>query len=304
MNSNCDSNSDLIEMIDIGNDISLRIIKWGFDNKDLQQDILLVHGLASNSYLWKDTAEHLTSLGHRVVAVDLRGHGSMSSKPDDGYDVTTVTNDIASLLIKLSEQKQFNKPIVLGQSWGGNLVIELAHKFPELIYGIVTVDGGFIELKERYQSWDECENELKPSKLIGKSIDEIRDYFVKKHSDWPQSGLDGMMNNFEIVDNTIRPWLTYDRHLKVLEGLYHHSPLSLYNDITVPVLFVVAEGGRASDHKKQIVEKALTMIKNVKVQWFKADHDLHAQYPKELSTEVHKWYINHQKNPKTGVRRG
>jgi len=53
---------------------------------------LLVHGLASNARLWDGVGRHLAGLGHRVVAIDQRGHGQ-SSKPDDGYDMATVAGE-------------------------------------------------------------------------------------------------------------------------------------------------------------------------------------------------------------------
>ena len=184
---------DTPELIDIGDDISLRIVRWGNPEVLNGRPILMVHGLASNALLWKGSALALVNLGHPVIGVDLRGHGPFSSKPDDEYDVVTVTNDISRLLLVLKEKEDFKKPIVLGQSWGGNLVVELAHKYPQLIGGIVGVDGGFLELSTRYPTWAECEKALKPPNVIGKSIHEIREYFIRSHPDWPSSSLEGML---------------------------------------------------------------------------------------------------------------
>jgi pimeloyl-ACP methyl ester carboxylesterase len=107
---------------------------------------VLVHGLASNARLWDGPARHLAQLGHAVVAIDLRGHGH-SDKVDHGYSVPEVAHDVADVLLALkSRQKKWDRPIVAGQSWGGNIVVELAHSHGDMVRGIVAVDGGTIEL--------------------------------------------------------------------------------------------------------------------------------------------------------------
>ncbi|MFM7964797.1 MAG: alpha/beta fold hydrolase, partial [Actinomycetota bacterium] len=82
--------------------------------------MLLVHGLASNARLWDGAADALVELGYHVIAVDQRGHGQ-SDKPDEGYDMQSVADDLASLITAL----QLDRPVVAGQCWGGNVVIEL-----------------------------------------------------------------------------------------------------------------------------------------------------------------------------------
>jgi pimeloyl-ACP methyl ester carboxylesterase len=111
------------------------------------------------------------------------------------------------------------------------------------------------------------------------------------HPDWPKTGIDGSMANFEqLPDGTIRPWLTLDRHLMVLRGLWEHKPTHIYKDITVPVMFVPAggPGGVFSDTKRHAVERALDSVPKVRVEWFSpADHDLHAQHPVRFAQVVH-----------------
>jgi pimeloyl-ACP methyl ester carboxylesterase len=250
---------------------------------------LLVHGLASNALLWEGAAHELVDMGHVVKAVDLRGHG-MSEKPDDGYDMQSVTKDVAGLLRTLATNG-FERPVVAGQSWGGNVVVELAHKYPELVRGVVAVDGGFLELQEHFPQWEECSVKLRPPNLLGTPVSRMRGYMEGAHPDWPKTGIDGSMANFEqLPDGTIRPWLTLDRHLMVLRGLWEHKPTHIYKDITVPVMFVPAEGpgGVFSETKRQAVERALHSVPKVRVEWFSpADHDLHAQHPVRFAQVVH-----------------
>ena len=277
------------ELIATGTGVRLRVVKWGDPETHSGKPIVLVHGLASNAMLWEGTALAFVALGHPVVAVDLRGHGQ-SEKPDDGYDMQTVTFDLAKLLEVLAV-RGYVRPVVCGQSWGGNVVIELAHQYPQLVRGVVAVDGGFLELQNHFPEWEACSIALRPPNLLGTSVVSMRQYMQRAHSDWPQTGIDGAMANMEhLPDGTVRPWLTLDRHLKVLRGLWEHKPTHLYSDIKVPVLFVPAEGpgGVFAETKRHAVEQALSMVPVVRVEWFSpADHDLHAQYPERFAQVVH-----------------
>ena len=277
------------ELIATGTGVRLRVVKWGDPETHSGKPIVLVHGLASNAMLWEGAALAFVALGHPVVAVDLRGHGQ-SEKPDDGYDMQTVTFDLAKLLEVLAV-RGYVRPVVCGQSWGGNVVIELAHQYPQLVRGVVAVDGGFLELQNHFPEWEACSIALRPPNLLGTSAKNMREYMQRAHSDWPQTGIDGAMANMEhLPDGTVRPWLTLDRHLKVLRGLWEHKPTHLYSDIKVPVLFVPAEGpgGVFAETKRHAVEQALSMVPTVRVEWFSpADHDLHAQHPERFAQVVH-----------------
>ena len=276
-------------MVDGGTGVALRTVRWGNPAETSAVPLVLIHGLASNALLWEGAALEFAALGHAVVAVDLRGHG-LSEKPDDGYDMQTVTNDVAGVLRVLASQG-YERPVVAGQSWGGNVVIELALTHPELVRGVVAVDGGFLELQEHLPQWEECSVALRPPNLLGTPVARMRGYIESAHADWPKTGIDGSMANFEqLPDGTIRPWLTLERHLMVLRGLWEHKPTHIYKDITVPVMFVPAEGpgGVFAETKRHAVERALHSVPKVRVEWFSpADHDLHAQHPVRFAQAVH-----------------
>jgi pimeloyl-ACP methyl ester carboxylesterase len=153
------------KLVDTANGVRLRTVFWGKPETHDQAPIVLVHGLASNAMLWEGAALALSALGHFVAAVDLRGHG-LSEKPETGYDMKTVTKDLAGLLGEL-QKHNFVEPVVCGQSWGGNVVLELAHTQPKLVRGVVCVDGGFPELQNHFPNWDDCAQALRPPAIAG-----------------------------------------------------------------------------------------------------------------------------------------
>jgi pimeloyl-ACP methyl ester carboxylesterase len=247
-----------------------------------RRPVLLVHGLASNARLWDGVARSLAASGHPVVAVDQRGHGR-SDTPDSGYDMATVTADLAALVAALG----WARPVVAGQSWGGNVVLELAARHPHSVSAVAAVDGGFIELSRRFHTWDECAAVLRPPHLEGTPAVRMEQWMREAHTDWPEEGIQGALANFEVrPDGTIRPWLSLERHMMILRELYAHKPLLTAPRIECPVLLVPADTGDVAwtHDKEEAVAELLGALPDGRVHWFRpAHHDVHAQHPAEVA---------------------
>ncbi len=182
--------------------------------------VLLVHGLASNARTWDGVADRLASLGHPVAALDQRGHGR-SEKPDTGYDFDTVCADLAAVVAWLG----WSRPLVAGQSWGGNVVLELAVRRPDAVGAIACVDGGTLEVSVRFSGWEECRAALTPPRLTGITAVEFEKIVRTWHPDWSDVGVAGTLANMEVrQDGTIAPWLTLERHLQIVRQLWEHHP--------------------------------------------------------------------------------
>jgi pimeloyl-ACP methyl ester carboxylesterase len=249
---------------------------------------LLVHGLASNALLWEPAAIELGRLGWECVGVDLRGHGR-SDKPDDGYDHHTVARDCSLVLDALG----WDEAVVIGQSWGANIAVEVAGA-DERVVGAVAVDGGTIELGSVFETWEACEATLAPPVFADRQAAEIEDNMMKWHSDWSPAAIAGAMGCFEtLADGTVRPWLERHRHLAILHDLWSHRVTSTYSRIECPFLFTPADSGEVgwADDKRASVERALQALRRGEVVWFPgADHDLHAQKPVEFADAVDTWW--------------
>ena len=245
---------------------------------------LLVHGLASNLHLWDGVAAALAALGHPGVAVDLRGHGR-SDKPHDGYDFTTVTDDLTRLMASLD----LDRPVAVGQSWGANVVLELGWRSPEMVRGLACVDGGWIELRGRFPSWDDCERALTPPSVAGLSPADLEAGLRARHPDWPEPGIAGALACYEhLADGTVRPRLELGHHLAILRRLWEHRPSARYHEVKVPVLLVPARRDPSSDatwarRRRLEVEQAAAALPRARVRWLDGDHDLHAQHPEQVA---------------------
>jgi pimeloyl-ACP methyl ester carboxylesterase len=240
---------------------------------------VLVHGLASNARLWDAVGAALAALGHGSVAVDLRGHGR-SPRPDEGYDFAGVTGDLLPFLD--------DRPIVVGQSYGGNVVVELAARHPGAVDGVVCIDGGAIDLPSQFGSIDEALTALRPpyEQFEGTSLDEMEAHLRRSHPDWPDASINGALAGFEVdAAGGIRSRLRWPQHQQIIRALWDTPPSAHWTVLGVPVLFLVASG-----RLRAAVEAAASELASAEVVWFDgADHDLHAQKPDEVAALLVRW---------------
>jgi pimeloyl-ACP methyl ester carboxylesterase len=251
---------------------------------------LLVHGLASNARLWDGVAGHLSASGHRVVAVDLRGHGG-SEEPAGGYDTDTAADDLAGLAAALG----LDAPVVAGQSWGGNVVLSLAARHPGVAAAVACVDGGWLRPRDGFATFDACWAALAPPVLDGVRYADVAARIHAAHPDWPPAGVDATMANLvELPGGGVRARLSREHHRQILRSLYDGDPSTWYPSIDVPVLLVPAIGeqpepGEAAQASatRDAVRNALAALPDGRARWYPgADHDLHAQYPDRLATDL------------------
>ncbi len=99
--------------------------------------ILLIHGWTCDSHDWSWQFDAFTG-SHRVVAVDLRGHGR-SSTPSSGYKPATMAADLAGLVRSLG----LPPVVAVGHSMGALVASALAVEYPELVRAVVAVDPAY-----------------------------------------------------------------------------------------------------------------------------------------------------------------
>lgn len=225
--------------------------------------------------MWAGVGEALAARGIGSVAVDLRGHGE-SPKPDDGYDFDSVVADLVPVLEACERP-----PVLAGQSYGGNVVVELAARHPELVRAVACVDGGAIDLRERFPRLEDAVEALRPpyERFEGTPPEVMEARLRASMPDGPETWIRGAMACFEVVDGGIRSRLAWSRHRQIIEAMWHDPPTELHPKIETPVLFLMA-----SERMRSGVNRALDALPDGRVVWFEgAHHDVHAQRPAEVA---------------------
>ncbi len=269
-----------VALPDRGEEIRLHTLQWAGEGRPF----VLLHGLASNATTWSAVARRLAAAGHRVVAVDQRGHGR-SDKPESGYDFAAVVADLHALLAVLA----LDEPVIAGQSWGGNVVLAYGACYPGQAHRLVFVDGGFLDLQGRPgMNWERTASELRPPPLAGTPRTQLAARLRQHHPDWSAEGIEATLANFEeLPDGTVRPWLTLDRHLQILRSLWEQRPAPLYAQVRCPVTIVVAEEPHSPEWqrlKQQQVAAAERGLAQVQVHWLaETAHDIHVHRPATLA---------------------
>ncbi len=97
--------------------------------------VVLAHGGGQTRHSWGGTAAVLCDHGHRVVSMDLRGHGDSEWAPDGDYHMSAYRDDALAVV------RWIGSPVAwVGASLGGMTGLHAVDQAPELFSALVLVD--------------------------------------------------------------------------------------------------------------------------------------------------------------------
>ena len=271
-------------------DLHMRYLDWGGDGTP----VLALHGLASSSH-WYDTVAPLLRQDFRIIAPDQRGHGQTTQAPS-GYDWASVASDAVGLLDHLGVEQA----AVLGHSWGGNVAVSVAAKFPDRITSLVMIEGGiFSPMIMPGATWEQFQARLAPRDISGTReayLARMKSSLSMCWSDDIARILLTMVNEDEHgqMNDILRP----EHHAQVIRAMWDDPASETWPHIACPTLIVAA--GPMPDRadtdfavmRRKMVEMANKSIADCRVIWIpETIHDIGWHKPDELAGAI-KGFLN------------
>jgi len=96
--------------------------------------VVLVPGLAGGAWSWQQTIRQLMG-GHVVYVLTFPGFDNQPAVPGKGLAAAQES------LRELIASRKLGKPVLIGHSLGGTIALALAAQHPDLVGGVVSIDG-------------------------------------------------------------------------------------------------------------------------------------------------------------------
>ncbi|MGH2736678.1 MAG: alpha/beta fold hydrolase [Actinomycetota bacterium] len=121
-----------------------------YEEKGQGDPILCIHGTSSSALVLGDAVEKLATRG-RCIAYDRRGcFRSERPKPYESTDVSDHADDAAALLDALGA----TPALVIGRSYGGEIALDLARRYPTKVAALVLLEPAVFSLDPEARAWD------------------------------------------------------------------------------------------------------------------------------------------------------
>ena len=269
---------------DVG-ELRLRFLDWGGEGPP----VLALHGLASSAH-WYDLVAPELRDQYRIIAPDQRGHGQ-TTQANTGYDWQTLAADVTGLMDHLG----ITKAAVLGHSWGCNVAINLAARFPRRVNALAMIDGGLSGGRVvQTTTWDEFRTRARPRDVSGTRVeflDRLRQQLWFCWNEEVERIVQTMI--YEDEQGQIQDILRPENHAQVMKAMFDEPTSTVWNQVQCPTLLIPAgprperAGTENARIKEERVKASTEGIENCKARWIpETIHDIGYDKPQELAQTI------------------
>lgn len=225
------------------------------------KELLFIHGYMSSTLNWKKQLHSDLAKTHKLVFVDVRGHGS-SGKPWDRasyLNTQLFADDIASAI----EAAELKKPLLVAWSYGGLFLMDyIRHYGTDKVAGValVSADGGLLPAPP----------ETEPSPEYLERIERSRSVNVFVIREWTNGLIDYFGRDTELPADEIEllrlSAMLVPHHVRRVMRDRPVENLDIADKVDVPVLFIAgAEDGSVTSGG---VEKAAAEIEGAEIKLY------------------------------------
>jgi non-heme chloroperoxidase len=122
-----------------GGNVPIHVVETGDATR---QPILFIHGFSQSCLSWVRQLRSDLATTHRVIAMDMRGHG-LSGKPRDAYGDSKLWADDVNAVIRALE---LDRPILSGWSYGPLVILDYIRHYGDAALGGIQFVGGVTRL--------------------------------------------------------------------------------------------------------------------------------------------------------------
>lgn len=126
-----------VSYISVEPGVRLEVLDWREEVKPDAVTLVLLPGLGATAHSYDVVAEKLAR-DYNVIAMTRRGTGA-SSKPDRGYNIERLSQDVLTVMDALS----VDSAVLVGHSFGGEELSYLGANHPERFIGLVYADAAY-----------------------------------------------------------------------------------------------------------------------------------------------------------------
>ena len=265
-------------------DLHVRYLDWG----DHGVPVMLLHGLASSAHWYDLVAPHLGNQC-RIIAPDQRGHGQTTQAPS-GFDWGTLSNDVVGLM----DQLDISTAAVFGHSWGANVALNVAARFPDRVFALGLIDGGISRGSRTSSSWEEVRARATPRDISGtreEFLDRLRTQLSFCWNDQVERIVQTMV--YEDEQGRMQDILRAENHIQVMRAMWEEPSSGSFPKIVCPTIIIPAgptperAGTERARLNQEGVEAAAQEITNSRVRWIpETVHDIGYHKPEELARVI------------------
>lgn len=98
--------------------------------------VILIHGFATSSFLWRHIAPAITDAGHTAYAIDLFGHGESDRPFDADFGIAAQAEYLDAAMTAL----RVARGLLVGVDIGGDVALRLAATRPERVEKMILIN--------------------------------------------------------------------------------------------------------------------------------------------------------------------
>ncbi len=182
---------------------------------------VLIHGAFGSRAHYSEQISYF-SRKHRVIAMDLRGHGETPA-PDHGYSITQFADDVASLC----ESVGVTRANIVGHSMGGVIAVDLGARYPDLVRAAATLDSPSI-----IPGWHESHADLYSDAMHGPNYLEVLQGFL----DVASSSTDDEHRRSESMKAIEK--MPHNAIIGTWDAIGGWNPIPALTELSMPILYL------------------------------------------------------------------